>query len=82
MPPRKPTHQEKVVLELSSIKASINNLSTNMGKYLSVIAKAVSTPTDNSAEVQAMIDKVTADINASTDVVEDAIKTTNQPKES
>lgn len=80
---RKPTHEEKVVLELSSIKAAINNLSANMGKWLAAIALAAANPADNTAEVQKVIDQLTADINASTDVVEGAIEeTTNQPKES
>lgn len=83
--PRKPTHEEKMVLELSSIKASINNLtkairahSDNTGKWLAALALAASNPEDNSAEVQRALDQIAADINASSDEVEAEID--NQTK--
>lgn len=80
---RKPTHEEKVVLELSSIKAAINNLSANMGKWLAAIALAAANPADNTAEVQKKVDAITAEMNASADAVEDAIEgATKQLKES
>lgn len=83
MPPKKPTYEEKVVLELSSIKASINNLSTNLGKWLSAIALAAANPADNTAEVQKKLDDIAAGLTNSADVVESAIKEiTNQSKES
>lgn len=77
----KPTTAEKTLLELSSIKASINNLvkavdrhSANTGKWLAAVAKAASTPQDNSTEVQAEIDKITAEINANADKEAEALK--------
>lgn len=44
------------------------------GMGMHAIALALSTPQDNSAEVQRLVDETTKQINASTDKVEDAIK--------
>ena len=86
--PGKPTHEEKMVLELSSIKASINNLtkavkahSDNTGKWLAIVAQAAASPVDNTAEVQKQVDALTAELNSSATAEEDALKQVQQPKE-
>jgi hypothetical protein len=79
--PRKPTHEELVVLELSSIKVAINNLSTNIGKWLSAVALAAANPADNTAEAQKLIDEKAAEIDASAAKMEEALNQFNQPKE-
>lgn len=48
---------------------------------LQAIALALSTPQDNSAEVQKIVDQITASLNASATAEEDALKQANQPKE-
>lgn len=78
---RKPTHEEKVVLELSSIKAEIRNLSANLGKWLAAIAKAAATPSDNSAEIQRLIDEQAAKLDSDATAINEALNQANQTKE-
>lgn len=58
---------------LNGIRLAIREHSENTGKWLAAVALAASTPNDNSAEVQKQIDQYVAQINTSTDSVEDAI---------
>jgi uncharacterized protein YPO0396 len=66
-------------MRLTAINESINAASANLGKWLSAIALAASTPEDNSAEVQRQIDQFTAQLKTGTDELEAAVKA-NQPK--
>lgn len=52
---------------------AINKLATSVGGGLRAIALALSTPQDNSAQVQAEIDKITAELNLSTAQQQQAI---------
>lgn len=51
-----------------------NRRTSVIGQGLNTIALALSTPQDNSEQVQAKIDELTAQLNASTDKVEDSIE--------
>lgn len=64
--------------ELHRLRLAIEAHSDNVGKWLSAVALAASTPTDNSAEVQKAVDDFTKQINTSTDKVEGAIKQQNK----
>lgn len=59
---------------LNGFNGALNRLASEMGGGLRAIALALSTPQDNSAQVQGEIDKYVAQLNASTDNVEDAIE--------
>lgn len=83
MPGRKPKltfFEEQLLFELRAIRFAILELSKNTGKWLSAVATAAANPADNSAEVQKLLDELTAEINASSDQVEAAIDE-QQPKE-
>lgn len=71
---KKRSTDEQIVDELAALRRSVDAFSTNVGKWLAAVAKAASTPVDNSAEVQALIDDLTKEINASTDRQEEALK--------
>lgn len=57
-------------LKLNGINGAVNRLSDNMGKYLSLIAQALSS--DN-PELQAKIDALSAELRESTDDLKDAV---------
>lgn len=79
--PRKPKltfFEEQLLFELRAIRLAIVDHSKNTGKWLSAVATAAANPADNSAEVQKFIDELTADINASSDEVEDNLKQQQQ----
>lgn len=83
MPGRKPKltfFEEQLLFELRAIRFAILEHSKNTGKWLSAVATAAANPADNTAEVQELLDKLTAEINASSDQVEAAIDE-QQPKE-
>lgn len=61
-------------LLLNGLVGAVNRLADQIGGGLRAIALAVSTPQDNSAQVQAEIDRYVQEINASSTKVEDAIK--------
>lgn len=76
--------KHEVSVGFSGLQQSIANLdntimdrSIDLAKWLAAIALATSTPEDNSAAVQAKIDEITAELRASSNLVEDAI---NQDK--
>ena len=58
---------------VSAFLGAYNRRTDALAKGMNAIALALSTPQDNSSQVQAEIDKLTAQLNASTDTVEDAI---------
>ena len=53
-------------MRLTLLNQSIVEASANVGKWLSAIAIATSTPEDNSEEVQKQIDEITSQLNIST----------------
>lgn len=66
---RKPEPTERLIIELplnSNLDKVVRLFISTLGQGLNAIALALSTPQDNSAAVQAEIDKVTATLNAST----------------
>ena len=65
-------------LILRGTNGAINKFAQEIGNGLKAIAVALSTPGDNSTMVQAVIDRLAAEINASSNTVEDAL---NQAKE-
>jgi len=65
---------------LRGFNGAVNKLADAIGGGLKAVALALSTPQDNSAQVQAEIDKQVALLNAGTAVVQDAIN--QQTKES
>lgn len=73
--------EEQLLFELRAIRLAIVDHSKNTGKWLSAVAIAAANPEDNTAEVQKAIDKLTADINASSDEVEAELNE-SKPKES
>lgn len=79
--PKFTAFEEALLFELRAIRLAIVDHSTNTGKWLSAVAKAASTPDDNSAEVQKIIDQTAAELNASAKAQEDALKQFNRPKE-
>lgn len=66
-------------MRLTALNESINNASENLGKWLSAIALATSTPDDNSAEVQKQIDKHAAEIRIQREKLQSSIDR-NQPE--
>jgi len=58
---------------------TVNNFATQIGSGLQAIALALSTPQDNSTEVQAQIDKTRQLLKSQVDALESAVKT-QQPK--
>jgi hypothetical protein len=64
--------------KLTMLNESILTASDNLGKWLSAIAIAASTPDDNSAEVQAQIDKHASQISAARQKLQSSIDR-NQP---
>ena len=61
-------------MRLTIINQSIIEASANIGKWLSAIALATSTPNDNSAEVQRQIDAFTSEIKSTTDAIDSTVK--------
>lgn len=61
-------------LILRGTNGAVNKLADAIGRGLAAVALALSTPQDNSAQVQAQVDEITKQLNASTDKVEEAIK--------
>lgn len=61
-------------LILRGTNGAVNKLADAIGRGLAAVALALSTPQDNSAQVQAQVDEITKQLNASSDKVEDAIK--------
>lgn len=59
---------------LNSFNGALNKLATEIGGGLRAVALALSTSQDNSSQVQAEIDKLTAQMRASTTTVDEAIK--------
>lgn len=57
---------------------AVNRFADQVGGGLRAIALAQSTPQDNSAEVQRVLDQIAAEINASSDKVEAAINDQTQ----
>lgn len=60
-------------LILRGSNGAVNKLADAIGGGLKAIAIALSTPQDNSSQVQAEIDSLTAKLNAGTTEVRDAI---------
>jgi hypothetical protein len=60
-------------MRLTAINESITTMSENLGKWLAAIALAVANPDDNSAAIQAHIDKLTAEIKQQTDATQAAV---------
>jgi hypothetical protein len=58
---------------LRGMNGTVNKLADSIGGGLRAIALALSTPQDNSAAVQAEIDKLTAQLNAGTADIKGAI---------
>lgn len=65
----------RLVLEIDNKQAvsAYRERTAAISGGLKAIALALSTPQDNSAQVQAAIDQLTAELNAGTAVVQDAI---------
>lgn len=62
-------------LILRGFNGAVNRFADIVGGGLQAIALALSAPQDNSTEVQRLVDQMTKQINASSDQVEEAIKT-------
>jgi len=60
-------------LILRGTNGAVNKLADAIGRGLTAVALALSTPQDNPAQVQAEIDKLVAQLNAGTAEVKDAI---------
>lgn len=67
-------------LILRGANGAVNKLADATGGGLKAIALALSTPQDNSAQVQAAIDKMVAELNAGTAQVQDAINQQQKEK--
>lgn len=61
-------------MRLTMINQTILEASDNIGKWLSAIALAASTPDDNSTQVQQQIDKFTSEIKSTTNAIDAAVK--------
>lgn len=59
---------------VNSTIGAYNRRTDAIARGLSAVALALSTPQDNSAQVQAQVDEITKQLNASSDKVEDAIQ--------
>jgi len=68
-----PPYEAQIVTELIKLRASIDALSANTGKWLAAVAKAAATPEDNSTEVQQLIDEIATQINTSSDATEQTL---------
>jgi hypothetical protein len=68
-------------LILRGTNGAVNKLADAIGGGLRAVALALSTPQDNSAAVQAEIDKIAAGLNATATAEEEALKQIKQPKE-
>ena len=64
-------------LILRGTNGAVNKLADAIGGGLRAIALALSTPQDNSAQVQEEINKIVQQMNSSSKDVEDAIQTTD-----
>lgn len=71
--------RSEIGMRFTALNETIIAMSENLGKWLSAIALATSTPDDNSAQVQEQIDKYTSQINAVKDKLQSSIDR-NQPK--
>ena len=67
-------------LILRGMNGAVNKLADSIGGGLHAIALALSTPQDNSGEVQKQIDKFTSQLKTGTDELDAAVKAT-QPKQ-
>lgn len=67
----------EVALLRNELGMRFTQLSDNMGKWLAAIALAAADPEDNTAEVQAKIDFLTAELKPEADALEQA---GNQPQ--
>lgn len=65
--------EEALLFELRALRLAIVDHSANTGKWLSAVAQAAANPADNSAEVQRALDQIAAEIEASTNAVEEEI---------
>ena len=72
--------EEQLLFELRAIRLTIVDHSANTGKWLAAVAKAAANPADNSAEVQATLDQIAAEINASSATVEATINEQTKEK--
>lgn len=63
---------------LNGFNGALNKLAEQIGGGLRAIALALSTPQDNSSQVQAELDKIQARLKSQTDALEGAVK--SQPK--
>jgi formiminotetrahydrofolate cyclodeaminase len=61
---------------LNGFNGALNKLASEIGGGLRAIALALSTPKDNSAEVQKQIDQYVAQLRGSTDKLDTAVKET------
>lgn len=80
--PKPAPRDERLIIELplgSNLDKALRLFIFTFGSGLQAIALALSTPHDNSAEVQKQIDKYTAELKSSTDALDSAVKA-NQPK--
>lgn len=66
-------------MKLTVLNESVVSMSENLGKWLSAIALAASTPDDNSAQVQEQINKNALEISAARKKLQSSIDR-NQPK--
>lgn len=62
-------------LILRGFNGAVNRFADQVGGGLRAIALALSTPQDNSTQVQAELDKVQQKLKAQTDALESAVKT-------
>lgn len=65
---------------IANLNNTIHDRAVDLAKWLAAIALAAANPADNTAEVQAQIDKFTAEIKSSTDALDSVVKA-NQPKQ-
>lgn len=66
---------------IRGLSASINAVAVNLGDGLHAIALALATPSDNSTEVQKLIDKQAARLDRDATAINDALNRINQTKE-
>lgn len=66
---------------IRGLSASINAVAVNLGDGLHAIALALSTPNDNSTEVQKLIDEQAAKLDRDATAINDALNQINQTKE-
>ena len=77
---RRYTHDVAKGSNLDLLIRGFHGIGNRLVDALQAIALALSTPQDNSAEVQAQIDKATEQLKSSTNALDAAVKA-NQPKQ-